>query len=350
MRWVAPPGWPQPPAGWKPEPGWQPDPTWPPPPQGWRFWWESRRRRRPGIRGWAASLIPAAPPLARRSRALPTSRRRAWTEILGVFALFFGTSVVAAVLTRFNQPIKNPAPSISQDALSGLSELAIAGLAIVVVVALTKLRGVPTPMLGLAPVWSRRRAYRWQAIGMGLLFITTMIASSFLMQALTPKAHFPSLARSPWHLLFEIPAAINAGIVEELIVVALFVTAAEQIATRPIFIYVIGIGLRLSYHIYYGPGVIAFALWAATAIWLFRRCRRITPLIITHIIYDCLVSLIYEFPRASGPLPIIVVLLLFSAIGLALFRIAQIGLRARHVIRPMIVPTTGQYSALVGTP
>ena len=58
----------------------------------------------------------------------------------------------------------------------------------------------------------------------------------------------------------------------------------EQRAPRSAVIYLVGLTLRLSYHVYYGPGVIVFLLWAAVAIWLFRRTRRITPLIAAHVV------------------------------------------------------------------
>jgi hypothetical protein len=238
-----------------------------------------------------------------------------------VFALFFGAGVVAAVLSEAGQQLHSSGQPVSVDVLEGLSEFATAALAVVVVVALSCLRGLTASSLGLAPWWGKRRAYRWQGFGVGLVFAASLLASGALLGAVSPHAHYPYQPLSLWHLLYELPAAINAGIVEELVVVALFVTVAEQAGTQPWVIYAVGIALRLSYHIYYGPGVVIFALWAAAAIWLFRRTRRITPLIVAHALYDTFGSLLHELGHKPGD--VVAGLRGFAMLGLAVIAIVR---------------------------
>jgi hypothetical protein len=250
--------------------------------------------RRPGFLGWLTSLIPPAPPPARDVELPPLSPGRGWAEALGVWALFFLPATVAAGLYLGGALAPGASPTTAHDVVTGLSELAMAGLALVVVLALTRLRGLRLDRVGWRPAWARPSAYRWQAFGAGTLFLAAVVASALLLGAVDHHASYPFNGRSATNLIYEIPAAINAGFVEELVVVALFVTVAEQLRLRPWLIYLLGVALRLSYHVYYGSGVWTFALWAATAIWLFRRCRRVAPLIAAHIVYDALGSAQYE--------------------------------------------------------
>jgi membrane protease YdiL (CAAX protease family) len=346
MRWVPPPGWPQPPAGWRPDPGWHPDPTWPPAPVYWQFWWESGTRRRKGFRGWLTSMLPPVPPVARyRPRtapsgsieALPRPKWRYWLEALGVYALFFGSGVVAAVLYSGGQ-LADPASStssIADDVLQGLSRLTNAALAVIVVIALSWFRGVRPSELGLAPRWATRRGYRWQAIGAGLIFIGALVVVGILLHLVSPGAHYPFLEPSPWHLLYEFPAAISAGVVEELVVVAFFVTVLEQARTPIWIIYAVGIAIRLSYHVYYGPGVIVFALWAAAAIWLFRRTRRITPLIIAHVTWDAVGSFFHEVPNPPVLIDSLYGLLILGVLIMVVVRAIQIAARGHRAQHPV---------------
>jgi hypothetical protein len=332
MRYATPPGWPQPPAGWQPPPGWQPDPTWPPPPYGWQFWREpTPPHRRRGFRGWAASMLPPAPPSTRRP-TMAVSARRAWTEVLGVFSMFFLASVLAAIFYDAHQAINSGSISVSVGILTAISHLALAAMAIVVVGALTRLRGLSFSDIGWAPGWGKHRGYGWQAFGASMMFVAAVIASSALLHLVSPHAKYPFLPAQPWHLIYEIPQSISAGIVEELVVVALLVTALEQARTKVWVIYVVGLTLRLSYHVYYGPGVVVFLLWAAAAIWLFRRTRRITPLIVAHMVYDSFGAFLHEVPHP----PVAIAALLGWAI---------IGLLITVIVRAIQIATRGHRAA-----
>src|SRR5450432_842805 len=337
MRWFSPPGWPQPPAGWTPHPYWQPDPSWPPAPYGWQFWTpDLPPRRRPGFRGWCASMLPAAP-TTRRPAGLRFSARRCWAEALGVYALFFGVGVGAAALSEAGQNLTSGSASIADSALEGLQLLTEAGLAIIVVGALTRLRGLRFADLGWSPTWRTHRAYRWQALGIGLIFLVAIVASGALLTLVSPSAHYPYDGVDAWNLLYEVPHAINAGIIEELVVVALFVTALEQARTPAWVIYVVGITIRLSYHIYYGPGVVMFALWAAAAIWLFRRTRRITPLIIVHVLFDSSGAFFQEVSGGGATaVGAIISLALWALLIIVIVRAIQIGTRGRRPPPPRL--------------
>jgi hypothetical protein len=275
-------------------------------------------------------MLPAAPPSSRRpSEHFRFSAKRCWTEALGVYGLFFFVGVLAAAFTEAGLSLNNDSLGRADSILQGVQELAEAAIAIVVVAALTRLRGLTFADIGWSPQWGKRAAYRWQALGIGVIFAISLVLSAVLLNAVSPDAHYPFAPPSAWHLLYEIPAAINAGIIEELVVVALFVTALEQARTPVWIIYVVGITIRLSYHIYYGPGVIMFVLWATAAIWLFRRTRRITPLIVVHAIYDTVGSITNEV--RSIPLGV------FDIISLALF-----GLAILVLVRALVIAGRGR--------
>jgi CAAX prenyl protease-like protein len=330
MGFAAPPGWPQPPVGWQPPPGWAPDPTWPPAPYGWQFWREpSPPRRRKGFRGWAASMLPPTPPTTRRPTML-ISTKRAWAEVLGVFAMFFLTGVLAAVFYDAHQDVNPTTIAVSEGVLSAVSHLAIAAMAIVVVGALTKLRGLSFSDIGWAPSWGKHRGYGWQAFGVSMVFVAAVLASGALLHLVSPNAKYPFLPAQAWHLIYEIPQAIEAGVVEELVVIALLVTALEQARTKVWVIYVVGIALRVSYHVYYGPGVVVFVLWAAAAIWLFRRTRRITPLIVAHMVYDSFGAFVHEVPNAPNAIAALLGLAVYGAVIVVIVRAIQIALRGRR--------------------
>ncbi len=186
--------------------------------------------------------------------------------------------------------------------------------------------------IGWAPAWGKHRGYGWQAFGVSMMFIAAVLASGGLLGVVSPHAKYPFLPVKVWHLIYEIPQSISAGIVEELVVVALLVTVLEQARTKVWVIYVVGLTLRLSYHVYYGWGVIVFLLWAATAIWLFRRTRRITPLIVAHMVYDSFGSFYHEIPHPP------------AAVG-ALIGWAVFGLVITGILRAIQIATHGHRAA-----
>jgi len=250
--------------------------------------------------------------------------------VLGVFAMFFLASVLAAVFYDVHQPINHNSISVSEGVLSGISELALAAMAIVVVGSLTRLRGLGFSDIGWAPAWGKHHGYGWQAFGASMIFVAAVLASGGLLGLVSPHAKYPFLPAKAWHLIYEIPQSISAGIVEELVVVALLVTVLEQARTKVWVIYVVGLTLRLSYHVYYGPGVIVFLLWATTAIWLFRRTRRITPLIVAHMVYDSFGSFFHEIPKPPDAITELIGLLVFGLLITVIVRAIQIATRGHR--------------------
>ncbi len=150
-------------------------------------------------------------------------------------------------------------------------------------------RGVSPRRLGLAPRWAANTRGRVQAALMVVAAFAAMSASSYaaaLVQFLCswlPVGQPHQVTMHGWDLLMRILAS---GTIEELLLVAALVTAL-QAAGRPVWqIYAIGLGMRLSFHLYYGATAPASLIFAAVHLWLYRRTRRLTPLIVAHVGYD----------------------------------------------------------------
>ena len=244
--------------------------------------------------------------------------------------MFFLAGVLAAVFYDVHQDVNPTTLSVSEGVLDGVSHLALAAMAIVIVGSLTRLRGLTFSDIGLAPRWAKHHGYGWQAFGVSMMFVGAITVSSVLLTLVSPHSKYPFLPAQGWHLIYEIPASIEAGIVEELVVIALLVTVLEQARTKVWVIYAVGIPLRVSYHIYYGWGVIFFAIWAATTIWLFRRTRRITPLIVTHMVYDSVLAFLHEYPHPPNAIAELIGLGILGLILTVIVRAIQIALRGRR--------------------
>lgn len=79
---------------------------------------------------------------------------------------------------------------------------------------------------------------------------------------------------------------LQSGIVEELVVLGYLVRRLEQRGWPWGWVVVADVAVRVSYHVYYGPGVLPIALWATVSVLVYLRIRRLLPFILCHITYD----------------------------------------------------------------
>lgn len=94
--------------------------------------------------------------------------------------------------------------------------------------------------------------------------------------------------------------AVLAGIGEEIFVLVLPYTALRLVRLPardgvrrglPLTVVVaVCVALRMSYHVYYGPGIVSLLPWAVLTVLVFHRWRLLTPLVLTHIAYDSVLS------------------------------------------------------------
>ncbi len=222
------------------------------------------------------------PPPAHRITA-----RRAYAEVLGVFAAFFAASIIAGGETVAG---RYPPPSGSWAVFTPatVSELGTCVVAILVTVLLSGRRGIRPQWLGFG--WPRRRDGRpgaGQSMRIGVWAIAALLAGGAITSALAMGNKLGQPAhQDASYLIYTLAASLTAGIVEETVVLAFVVTTLRQ-AGRPVpEIVLVAVLLRCSYHDYYGVGVIGIAVWAAVFVWLFLRTGSVLPLIIVHVLWD----------------------------------------------------------------
>ena len=216
----------------------------------------------------------------------PISARRGYLEVLGVFAAFFAASIVAGGETLAG---RYPAPNGSWAVFgpAAISELGLAGLAVLVVTLLSARRGITPRSLGLG--WPRS-AGGGVAVGpafrTGVWALAALIAGGAITGAIaTGKLGQPAVQDTSY-LLYATAASVAAGVIEETVVLAFLVSTLRQ-ANRPLAeIVVVAVLLRCSYHDYYGPGVLGIAVWAMVFGWLYLRTGSVLPLIIVHFLWD----------------------------------------------------------------
>jgi hypothetical protein len=87
-----------------------------------------------------------------------------------------------------------------------------------------------------------------------------------------------------------VAGAIAAGVVEEVVVLGYLVRRLEQRGSSTRTIVVIAVAVRISYHLYYGLGVLPILLWATASVLMYLKIRRLLPFIICHIAWDIAVA------------------------------------------------------------
>jgi hypothetical protein len=221
--------------------------------------------------------------------------------VLLVFAGFFLTGVVSAGILlggRYRNPLTNG--SWSDYAPAFVDALAQTGLAIAVVLLLSSRRGVTPGVLGLR--LPRRDDGRFAA-GQTTRILAWAIFAEVLggiINALLQTGHLPTSRPNAPELIFAMAASIQAGIVEELVVLAFAVVTLRQ-AGRPLWeITVVVLVLRGSYHIYYGPGVLGILVWAALFYRIYLRTGNVVILMVSHAGWDAVGFLSQRWPGVAG--------------------------------------------------
>jgi hypothetical protein len=216
----------------------------------------------------------------------PITTRRAYTEVLLVFSAFFFASVVAAAFIlggRSEDTLKNASWSVYIPA--SLDLLSSMGLAVAVVWLLCERRGVHWADLASLP--------RRPGGGLDINAVVRIAAWAFgalvaggLINVALQTGHLPTEKANASELVFAFFQSLNAGVVEELVVLAFVVVSLRQ-ARRPLWeITLVALALRGSYHIYYGPGVLGVLVWAGLFLWIYLRTRALVVLMVCHTLWD----------------------------------------------------------------
>jgi Type II CAAX prenyl endopeptidase Rce1-like/Protein of unknown function (DUF2510) len=229
-------------------------------------------------RWWSPAPAPELPPI---------SAKRAYTEVLFAFSAFFLTGVIAAGLLLANR-YKNVLNDASWALYvpQAVEVLLQSAVAVVLIVLMSSRRGVSTANLGLT--LPRRPDGRFAAGATTRILAWAIFAliAGAIPNALLQTGHLPTSKPSAAELAFGVTASVQAGVVEEIVVLAFVVVTLRQ-ARRPLWeITLVALVLRGSYHIYYGPGVVGIVLWAAIFYWIFLRTQSLIPLMAAHALWD----------------------------------------------------------------
>jgi len=217
----------------------------------------------------------------------PISTRRAYCEVLFVFLGFFATGIVLAALLLAGR-YKDLEPS-GNWALYGTQMVDVVtqiGLAVAMVLLLGERRGVTLKTLGLSlPRQGDGRVAAGRLTRIAAWAVFALVLGG-IVNALLQSGHLPTSQTGGPAVLFAMFDSVQAGIIEELVVLAFVVVTLRQ-ARRPWWeVTLVALVLRGSYHIYYGPGVFGILIWAALYYWIYLRFRTLLPLIVCHAAWD----------------------------------------------------------------
>jgi membrane protease YdiL (CAAX protease family) len=243
--------------------------------------------RRPDLRG--------AQPITDRKL-----RRLFGWETLVVLSIFpLGSTIVAIsyLLMRLTTGVEISGgnvlipgePGLSLALSMGLiiSEFSAAGLVIYLLIR----NGEGLTSIGL----SGHRFRRDLALVLPVWFFVQVIPQ-VVGSAIVTAAHIPrfSVASPPAPTVFVAAAllmSLNAAVVEEIVVLGYLVRRLEQRGWSPTTVVIIAVLVRVSYHLYYGAGVLPIVLWATASVVAYRKIRRLMPFIICHFVWDANIAI-----------------------------------------------------------
>ena len=128
--------------------------------------------------------------------------------------------------------------------------------------------------------------------------IPQSVGASVVRSLSLPTFHVSSFG-TPDYFVVALVGAFVAGVLEEIVVLGYLVRRLEQRGWSVQWIVTVAVAVRVSYHLYYGPGVIPIVLWATASVLLYLRIRRLLPFIICHVVWDVRVGIADHSVSAS---------------------------------------------------
>jgi hypothetical protein len=225
------------------------------------------------------------------------SKRAVIVEVAIVLVIAFGASTLVAIrdlaasLTGL-QPTASQAffgfPTIPwlnaiYDVLLWATVAAPAALAVLLVVR----SGAGVARLGI-----RRPRWRDGAIGLGLALGYLVLSGAIGALVLHFTGRHTANAARAFGPLNRVLSSLNAGILEETVVLTYVVHRLEAAKLPTLNAAAISVLVRVSYHLYAGPYVLPVLLFGMGQTLYFVRARRLLPLVVAHAGYDLVVVLL----------------------------------------------------------
>jgi membrane protease YdiL (CAAX protease family) len=284
MIWRPAPGWPEAPPGWQPPPGWSPPADWPPAPSDWAFWApeQSEAAAKPAVR------------LGMTRAGLVLETRL--VMIAGLFPWIAAAVVILAKHVDTGQtltqlPSVTPHQPVLNVILSVLSYLPSASIVPLVLLLLMRTGQRPAD-LGLTRLPGRDLGV---AVGLAAAALGLELVLIFVLKPLEHSRALNTAGRldvPAYYLLIALSVALTTAVAEEVIVNGYLITRLEQLGWSPAKAFWLSMGLRASYHLYYGVGVLLTLPFGWLATRSFQKHRRLNRPILAHFLYDGTVSAI----------------------------------------------------------
>ena len=241
----------------------------------------------------------------RRRDAPPLPRRTLAEETLVVLSLSLLASAVFAILTLFEFPVRGArVASVSQSTMLARQVLgSLFGLAPVwLVVYLVRRSGEGIRALGLGADRVRDDVLHGIALfavvglaGIGVYFAAVELGVNRFVVPAPPLGHW-------WTVPVLVLNAIEAALLEEVVVVAYLITRLRQLgATEGASVGASAL-LRGTYHLYQGwGGFLGNLAMGALFGTVFSRTRRVWPIVVAHVLLDVGAGLGYILFREHLP-------------------------------------------------
>jgi membrane protease YdiL (CAAX protease family) len=241
----------------------------------------------------------------RRRDVLPLPRRTLAEETLVVLSLSLLASAVFAILTLFEFPVEGArVASVSQSTMLARQVLgSLFGLAPVwLVVYLVRRSGEGIRVLGLRADRVRDDVLHGIALfavvglaGIGVYLAAVELGVNRFVVPVPPLGHW-------WTVPVLVLNAIEAALLEEIVVVAYLVTRLRQLGLTESASVGASALLRGTYHLYQGwGGFLGNLAMGALFGTVFSRTRRVWPIVVAHLLLDVAAGLGYILFRQHLP-------------------------------------------------
>ncbi len=229
-----------------------------------------------------------------------------WQEMVIVLSLSLLASAVYAVISLLTAPVSGVTVFSSDQ--SGQFALQVAnfvfGLApVALVLYLVRVRDEPPetfglrPLLGVGPdaALGALLAVVVSAVGILVYLASVAVHANRFVVPVPPLGHW-------WTVPMLVLNAVQAGLLEEVIVVGYLITRLEQLGWTVVAAVGASAVLRGCYHLYQGWGGFAGNLMLGLFFGVvFVRTRRVWPLVVAHALVDTLAGLGYLVFRNHLP-------------------------------------------------
>lgn len=219
------------------------------------------------------------------------SSRRALAVILGSYLCFFILGIIRAIQLRDRviKPTDFGTP-YNMALLGGLlGEMFGAAVLLFLV---CQWLGISGPLAGLP----RRGASTVPSLLTTVAAFAGLIVASLALaqiRPVDPNALAGGAVHNGWTVPGLIIEAVNAGVVEEIVIVAIPVLLGRRAGWHPAVIVALSVLMRWPFHIYHGTwsSLPWAALWGGAHVLAYLYLRRLAPLVIYHVVKDAAASL-----------------------------------------------------------